>query len=347
MINLDEIVYDKSTNEHEHNIIYLNKKKCDKKNNCKSREDDFSKLQLVKLFIDRKACFNTNTANSYQCDIKNFFKVDNVVDISIEMLKEVSINIVEEYIENLILYRRSSTTINRKLSSLSSLYKWLALYELNKYGNNTVFTSNVFNNTFLREQKVISNKTEFITDLEIDKLMKSIGENDIIDLRDKALFSIMLSIGIGREEITKLKIDDIICFEKKLYLGYKNNTSNENILHELNSESKMLLLKYLECSNRSIIKDGSDYIFKSYSSNPKTRPGKIDCSTINKIFRKRCHSIDINENCKVSSFKYTAYMKRVSEGIDIDKVTIIIKGKSYVLIGKYINELPRYLEDNI
>ncbi len=85
----------------------------------------FDNKHFISYFLEIKARKSIYTSKSYERDIKDFFNVNSISDITIEEIKKVSILHTQNYIMKLMDKNMSSATINRKISSLSALYKWL------------------------------------------------------------------------------------------------------------------------------------------------------------------------------------------------------------------------------
>ena len=90
-----------------------------------------SKKHFIRAFLELKAGKSEHTAISYERDIKDFFGVEEVDEIDLEYIRSINIFHVQQYIMELQNKGYSSATINRKISSLSALYKWLMKYQDN------------------------------------------------------------------------------------------------------------------------------------------------------------------------------------------------------------------------
>ena len=124
-----------------------------------------SKKHFIEAFLELKAGKSEHTAISYERDIKDFFGVEAVDEIDLDYIRSVNIFHVEQYIMELQNKGYASATINRKISSLSALYKWLMKYEDN-YSDIRLIKFNPFANV-KEEKPVITNKiTEFLTEDE-------------------------------------------------------------------------------------------------------------------------------------------------------------------------------------
>lgn len=93
---------------------------------------------FIWYFIEIKSRKSIYTSKSYERDIKDFFFVNSISDINIEDIKKVSILHTQNFIMKLLDKNMSSATINRKISSLSALYKWLLKYQDNSTDINII-----------------------------------------------------------------------------------------------------------------------------------------------------------------------------------------------------------------
>ena len=169
---------------------------------------------FIWYFLEIKSRKSIYTSKSYERDIKDFFCVNSISDITLEDIKKVSILHTQNYIIKLMDKNMSSATINRKISSLSALYKWLLKYQDNSTGIH-IIKYNPFGN--LKEEKpVINNKeTEFLTKEECKVLLNSIDTSTILGHRNKTILVLALTTALRKSEIINIKIKHITT-----YTGY-------------------------------------------------------------------------------------------------------------------------------
>ena len=169
---------------------------------------------FIWYFLEIKSRKSIYTAKSYECDIKDFFCVNSISDITIEDIKKVSILHTQNYIIKLMDKNMSSATINRKISSLSALYKWLLKYQDNSTDIH-IIKYNPFGN--LKEEKPVINskETEFLTKDECKVLLNSIDITTILGYRNKTILVLALTTALRKSEIINIKIKHITS-----YTGY-------------------------------------------------------------------------------------------------------------------------------
>ena len=144
------------------------------------------KVHFIRHFLNLKASSSQYTAISYERDILDFFQVEQIEDIRLEQIIAVNMFDVEHYLLDLKGKGCASATINRKVSSLSSLYKWLLKYQDNRTGT-ALLHFNPFGNLKEEKPKVNSKETEFLTAEECVQLLKVFDTTKLVELRNKTI----------------------------------------------------------------------------------------------------------------------------------------------------------------
>lgn len=156
-------------------------------------------------YLEHQKRYSKHTITAYKKDLTQF---QNFINTEYETLlfDEVKASFIRSWIVSLIEDEVSPRTINRKISSLKSFYKYLL--------KNSV----VSNNPLL---KVVSPKTSkrlpvFIKESEIENLFTNINfNNDYEGVRDKLILEIFYATGARLSELIELKTSSI---------NYHNNT---------------------------------------------------------------------------------------------------------------------------
>ena len=147
------------------------------------------------LYIEKG--LSQNTVQAYETDILSFLNwLTKTPNINYLNLKEDSIN---KYIAYLFKSKLKSSSVNRKISSLKSLY----LYLIKK---------NILNNSPISE--VITPKKEkylpsSMSEDEVDRLLKSPDTSNKIEKRDKAMIEMLYATGMRISELVNLKLTDV------------------------------------------------------------------------------------------------------------------------------------------
>lgn len=297
---------------------------------------------FIQCFLDIKRGRSKYTAISYERDIKDFFHKEYVTDITIEDIREINVFHVQKFILDLQNEGLSSATINRKISSLSALYKWLMKYEDN-YSDIRIIKFNPFANV-KEEKPVVTNKvTEFLTEEESRILLSSIDTSTILGLRNKAILALALTTALRKSEIINIKISHI-----KKYGEYDvvevTRKGNKKDLVKLQPKVKDLIEEYISATDRDKEECTDSYLFIGHSSNNRNGE-KLNPSTLNYMLKSICKECNINKKLKVHSTRHTAITMAITQGATIEKVREFAAHSSISTTNRYIHSIDK-LRDN-
>jgi integrase/recombinase XerD len=147
------------------------------------------------LYIEKG--LSQNTVQAYETDILSFLNwLTKTPNINYLNLKEDNIN---KYIAYLFKSKLKSSSVNRKISSLKSLY----LYLIKK---------NILKNSPINE--IITPKKEkylpsSMSEDEVDRLLKSPDPSNKTEKRDKAMIEMLYATGMRISELVNLKLTDV------------------------------------------------------------------------------------------------------------------------------------------
>ncbi|MBF0479729.1 MAG: tyrosine-type recombinase/integrase [Candidatus Omnitrophica bacterium] len=155
------------------------------------------------------------TASAYEFDVnefKNFVGIKNP-----EEYRRVTHKHIAEWIAHLKKQKLTNETISRKVSAVSSLFKYFC--ERSALKDNPC--------TNITRPKVESNigKTDAISDTEAKKLLDAPDDSSIRGLRDRAILSVFLYHGLRRSEVKDLKVSSIHTVQGAPYLRVKGKGS--------------------------------------------------------------------------------------------------------------------------
>ena len=175
-----------------------------------NKEDANLRSFLDHLYIEKG--LSQNTVKAYETDISAFINwIKENTKLKLKDIKEENIN---KYISYLFELNLKSSSVNRKISSIKSLYMFLV-------------KKNILKNSPVNE--VISPKQEkylpfSMSEDEVDKLLNSPKTSNKIEKRDKAMIEMLYATGMRISELVNLKITDIDtqrCVVKVLGKGSK------------------------------------------------------------------------------------------------------------------------------
>ncbi|TBN05648.1 integrase [Hyunsoonleella flava] len=188
------------------------------------------------------------TAQAYQSDLESF---QNFIaeEYSSKSIKKVNYSQIRSWIVQLVESGLTNRSINRKISSLSTYYKFLL-----KVGD-------IQQNPLAKHKALKTSKRVQIpfSEQEIDTVLNELDFDDSFEgLRDKLIIELFYSTGIRRIELVELKLQAIDLSQKTVKVLGKRN--KERMVPLLNSVSETLK-KYLEKRSDLHHITDSDYLF--------------------------------------------------------------------------------------
>ncbi len=306
-----------------------------------------SAKHFIRAFLELKGGKSKYTAISYERDIRDFFRVENVEEVDLEYIRSVNIFHVQQYIMELQNKGLASATINRKVSSLSALYKWLMKYEDN-YNDIKLLKFNPFANV-KEEKPTITNKvTEFLTEEEAKILIGSIDISTVLGLRNKTILALALTTALRKSEMINIKISHITKYGHYDVIDVMRKGGKRDLV-KVQPKIKELIEQYLEATNRNVEENGDEYLFVGHGVNKRNNE-KMDPSTLNYMIKKVAMDCGINKKLKVHSTRHSAITIAITQGATIEKVREFAAHRSIATTNRYIHSIDKLREnpgDNI
>ena len=166
--------------------------------------------------------FSAHTILAYENDLKQFsFYLDEVYEL--EDLAKVNDKVVRSWMVHLSDLGLSARSINRKLSSLKSFYRFSC--------NNGFCSINPLINIVgpKKEQRL----PEFVDEKEMRNLFSSISFDDSFEgIRDKIMLDLFYQTGMRLSELRGLKVSDVDFSKKVLKVLGKRNKERLIPLHD-------------------------------------------------------------------------------------------------------------------
>ncbi|MBU3159221.1 tyrosine-type recombinase/integrase [Clostridium frigoris] len=293
---------------------------------------------FIRYFLEIKSRKSIYTAKSYERDIKDFFCVSSISDISIDDIKKVTILHTQNFIMKLMDKNMSSATINRKVSSLSALYRWLLKYQDNSTDIH-IIKYNPFGN--LKEEKpVINNKeTEFLTKEECKILLNSIDTTTILGHRNKTILVLALTTALRKSEIINIKIKHVTIYTGYNVVKVRRKGGKEDIV-KLQQNVLTMINEYIKLTKRNRETSGEEYLFIGHSTNGKNKE-KLNASTLNYMIKKVCKNAGIEKDLRVHSTRHTAITLAILAGATVEKVRDFAAHKNLATTNRYIHSVEK------
>lgn len=197
--------------------------------------------------------------------------------------------------------RNSARTLARSLAAIRQFYNYIASIE------------NISNPTVKIEtphfQKALP---DFLSIEEIDRLFASIREDDLYQLRDKAIFELLYSAGLRISEAVELKVIDVDLKNKFLKVLGKGN--KERIV-PIGDEAKRLIEKYLNDSRPIILGNRvSEYLFIS------KKGGMLNRKSVWRLLKGYAKMVDIRKNITPHTLRHSFATHLLERGADLRAV---------------------------
>jgi len=148
-------------------------------------------------YIDNEKRYSKHTISAYSSDLHSYNNYLNSHNMS---LIDVDFNFIRNWIRFLSQNKKSFRSMNRKISTLKSFYKFL-------------FKSKIIDGNPMDKIMFIKNKNKipvFVNSSTMEDLFSKINfSSDFIGLRDKLILDFFYSTGIRLSELIEIKINDI------------------------------------------------------------------------------------------------------------------------------------------
>lgn len=198
-------------------------------------------------YIEFEKRYSIHTVISYKNDLDQFNVFLTTLDKQLK-LELVTYSHIRSWIISLVEDKIAPTSVNRKMASLRSYYKFLLRSDIIKKDPSTRLKA-------LRTPKRLP---QFAQESEMNYLFESVDFGDnFAGLRDQLLVELLYATGMRRAELISLKITSINV-EKRLIkvLGKRNK---ERII-PLNKEVARLIQKYLQAREVEFMDDANDFL---------------------------------------------------------------------------------------
>ena len=205
-------------------------------------------LQSFKDYLQLEKNYSPHTVNAYLNDI-GFFEKFIKEGFDQENLIEVNYSQIRSWIVSLVDASISNVSVNRKIASLKSYYKFL------------LKTKQIEVSPLLKHKalKTAKNLQIPFSEKELDKVLHLIKYPEGFEgVRDKLIIDLFYTTGIRRTELIHLKISNVNHSNNTLKVLGKRN--KERILPILPIISQQINLYFSERANLKKIKDG-DFFF--------------------------------------------------------------------------------------
>lgn len=260
------------------------------------------------------------TQRAYLYDIKEFFEVSDLSDINIAMIKNVSAGTARMYTDKLVAKGRAKSTINRKLTALSSFYRFLCRREIGIMDFNPFDTGE--GATRMSSAKRYSN-TRCLTKDEVQRVVRVTMEgSDLEAIRNRILVLLLATTGVRRGELSSFTIGMIKRTHGENVIEFEGKGKKERMI-KINNTIKTFIDKYIEMRGLTYKSDGNKPLFVSHTTNAKHfgEDKAITSQTIYNVIKKIADKAGIDaQDVSPHCFRHTFVTEALGLGIKLEDV---------------------------
>ena len=209
-------------------------------------------------FLVKEKHASENTVNAYMKDLEHFR--DFIVSRSIDRLSDVSNSDIVAYLMELKKQGRSKSTVNRRLTSIRTFYKYL-LRE-GKVRENPAED--------IKSPRIEKKDIEFLSIDEVNRLM-TLPDESTKGIRDRAILELMYATGIRASELIDMKLDDL-----NMRMGFVKCTGEHSKARiiPIGRPARHALEDYVYDARPVLLKkSSSEKLFVNYAGESMTRQG--------------------------------------------------------------------------
>jgi len=198
-------------------------------------------------YIEFEKRYSPHTVISYKNDLDQFSVFLSSLDGHLNLFL-VTHSHIRSWIISLVEDKLSPSSINRKMASLRSYYKFLV-----RSGTITIDPS-----TQLKALRTPKRLPQFAQEVEMNRLFESVEfGDDFMGVRDQLLLELLYGTGMRRSELIGLKLSSINTAKRQVKVLGKRN--KERVL-PLNIEVVKLIQKYLQLREVESMSGANDFL---------------------------------------------------------------------------------------
>jgi site-specific recombinase XerD len=275
---------------------------------CVSPIAQLTELPEEEIWLSKQK--SARTRRAYRLDVQHFMRTLAIA--TPEELRQADHKAViawERYMRE--VESAASSTIRRRLAALSSLYKHLV-----RHGHAP-------RNPVGEVERPAINRDEGATaafsKAQARKLLDLPSEDTIAGLRDRAILSVGLQVGLRRAEIAALKVGDLHQNRGYDSLRVMRKGGRRDAL-AINPQTAARLRAYLEASGHGADIDGP--LFRPLSHNGKSQEQRrrMDPDAIDRVVRRFAAALGLDRGYSAHSMRATFITTALENGAQLEDV---------------------------
>ena len=267
-------------------------------------------------FLEIEKKYSSNTIEAYRNDL-NVFSRFLTDEFDVNNINNTNYSYVRSWIVDLVNKGMSNRSINRKITSLNSYFKFILKIGL-------VNENPLTNHKALKTQKKIQlpfSENEMLSVLDLDNF-----EDNFTGARDRLIIDLFYTTGIRRIELIQLMISDVNINNKHIKVLGKRN--KERIIPLIDSTIN-ILNKYLQ--QREKLKSDETFLFI-------TKKGKqVYEKLIYRIINKYFDTISTKVKKSPHIIRHSFATHLLNNGADLNSVKDLLGHSSLAATQVYTN----------
>ena len=240
-----------------------------------------------------------------------------------------------DWVEELKASGKSASTIQLYLTATKIFFRWTA--QENLYPN-------IADHMKSGIKPSHGHKKDALTTEQCAELIRSVKNsgNREMELRDKAILSLMTTAGLRTIEVVRLNVGDIRFERGKVFLsvqGKGHSSADEVVL--LCKQAKKAIDEYLKVRG-SLTSQEPMFVSTSRSN----RGARLDTQTISKMVKERLRGIGLDSpRLTAHSLRHSVATNLIYAGVELPKVQMILRHKNLNTTLIYAKAWERYNND--
>ena len=284
-----------------------------------------SSFENFKNYLKLERGLSINSIKSYEYDLnlfKNFIQSNQMSDTPLNCRPET----VKNYLYNNLSNKKSRSQA-RSISSIKGFFNYL------------IFEGHINKSPIsdIESPKLENNLPEVLTELEIEKLIKSFDIKENFGQRNRTIIEVLYGTGMRVSELVNLKLSNIFFKENIIKIIGKGNKERFVPLGDIASNE---IRKYLKIRDNLIIDSKfSDIVFLNRYGRGLTR------SMIFKIISDSYKRIGLNKKISPHTLRHSFATHLLKNGADLRTIQLILGHESITTTEIYTHLDTNHLDE--
>ncbi|MCH3954669.1 MAG: tyrosine recombinase [Eubacterium sp.] len=286
---------------------------------------------MIEQFIEdlkEKKNLSKNTMDAYRQDLRHFHEF--LQERNMGDLQDATNTSVVAYMLAMKNEGKSKSTVNRRLASLRSFYRWLLDKGMIK--ENPAAS--------IRSPRIEHKQIQYLSIAEVEKLLE-MPDDSVKGKRDRAILEVLYATGIRVSEAVELKVSDV-----DLRMGFVacSGQHGRARIVPMGKPAQRALKDYMNSSRKILMKDGdpddrNGVLFVNYLGKPFSRQGMW------KVLRKYGEMAGLQEKLTPQSIRNSFAMHMVQNGIDIKSLQELMGHEDITATQVYFGSTRKRIKD--